>query len=164
MSEASPVSGEERERRVAVELESGRVAHLFSAALGVAGGGVLVWKLGVVGQVIGALVLLFGVYNAVALVRALRHPAGRIEVSDAGVTLPVGLCRPGRVELALADVRHAFFLRRAVPWRLNGPLLVIESRAAGVPRSHVFPRDWFASDADQRRVAHALNKRLGRLP
>jgi hypothetical protein len=26
----------------------------------------------------------------------------------------------------------------------------------------VYPRDWFASDSDQRRVAHALGRRLGR--
>lgn len=175
MSEASPVTGEESERRgaarrarstgadehsVAVLFESGRLRHGGWAAAGLLVGAALVWKLGVVGKGVGVALIALGLLNLVRFVRSLRHPAGELRVSDAEVRLPRGLCAADPVVVSPEQVTAAFFLRRAVPWAKAGPILVIEADG----RSFAFPRDWFASDADQRRVARALNKRLGRLP
>ena len=51
-----------------------------------------------------------------------------------------------------------YFLRRSVPWNRAAPVLVVE---LGERRS-LFPRDWFASEADQRHVVHALLARTCR--
>lgn len=50
------------------------------------------------------------------------------------------------------DVTAAYFLRRSVPWNQAAPVLVVELGA----KAMLFPRDWFASEADQRHVIHAL--------
>lgn len=173
MSEASPVTGEESERGasrrtrsatderwVLVELEHGRWNHAGWALFGLVLGALLIWKLGVVGKGVGVALVAFGAFHGFRFARTLLHPAGAIKVTDSEVQLPRGLCRKGHLTISIDRVTHAFFLRRSVPWLTTGPVLVIE--AEGV--THIFPRDWFASDADQRRVAHALNKRLGRLP
>jgi hypothetical protein len=45
-----------------------------------------------------------------------------------------------------------YFLRRSVPWNRSAPVLVVELGK----RAMAFPRDWFATEADQRRIVHAL--------
>jgi hypothetical protein len=49
-------------------------------------------------------------------------------------------------------VTAVYFLRRSVPWNRSAPVLVIELG----PKAMAFPRDWFASEADQRHIIHAL--------
>ncbi len=176
MSEASPATGAEtkardrplarRKRRVAaaagptaVDLEHARMRHLTWCAVGVLLGGVLLLKLGIVGKLIGIALLVLGAIAGRAFVMTLLHSAGRIEVNEDDVTLPRGLCHAKAETLPVSDLRHAYFLRRAVPWTRSGPLLVVET-SQGV---FSYPRDWFATDSDQRRIAMALNHRLGRL-
>jgi hypothetical protein len=142
-----------------VSLESGRWRHLAWIVASAAIGALLLWKLGVVGKAVGAVMLAVGVLHVVRFVRTLLNPAGRIELRDDGVVLPVGLCRPGATTVPYEELRHAFFLRRAVPWSRTGPILVIEA----ADQAFTYPRDWFSSDSDQRRVALALNRRLGRI-
>ena len=61
--------------------------------------------------------------------------------------------------LSFGDVTHAFFLRRAVPWTQAGPILIVEVGEA----IFSYPRDWFASESEQRRILEAINRRLGRM-
>jgi hypothetical protein len=142
-----------------VSLEHGRSRHLTWLVISAAIGILLLWKLGVVGKAIGVMLLLVSALHAYRVVRTLLRPPGRIEVRDDGVVLPAGLCREGSTAVPYSQVRHAFFLRRAVPWSRTGPILVIESE----DQVFTYPRDWFSSDSDQRRVALALNRRLGRI-
>ena len=149
-------------RRSAVEstfqvaLEHGRWRHLGWIAVSAAAGGLLLWKLGVVGKGVGLILLAVGALHIYRLARTLLHPPGRIEVRDDAIVLPARLCARETHSIPYEDVRHAFFLRRAVPWTRTGPVLVVE---AG-DQVFSFPRDWFASESDQRRVAAALNRRL----
>jgi hypothetical protein len=142
-----------------VELDHGRWRHLGWVVVGALIGIVLLWKLGAVGKAIGVLLLALSALHVYRFVRTLLHPAGRIEVGDDSILLPAGLCRKAAHAVPYRDVRHAFFLRRAVPWSRTGPILVVETSA----QVFLYPRDWFTSDSDQRRVALALNRRLGRL-
>jgi hypothetical protein len=73
-------------------------------------------------------------------------------VSETQVSLPRGLCLPNPVVVTPQEVTAVYFLRRSVPWNHAAPVLMIELGA----RAMAFPRDWFASEADQRRVVHAL--------
>jgi len=57
----------------------------------------------------------------------------------------------------MSEVKHAFFLRRAVPWTSTAPLLIVE--AGG--HAHVYPRDWFASEGDQYRIVRTIRQHLG---
>jgi len=174
VSSPSPVTGADvaaaRQERAAsrrtagessfqVEFEHGRWRHmgwaLVSAGLGV----LLLWKLGVVGKAVGIILLGVSALHLFRFARTLFHAAGRIEVRDDTIDLPAGLCRKGSHAVPFDQVRHAFFLRRAVPWSSTGLILVIETG----DRVFTYPRDWFSSDSDQRRVALALNRRLGRL-
>jgi hypothetical protein len=61
------------------------------------------------------------------------------------------------VILTVADLRHAYLLRRAVPWAVSGPVLIVEAKE----QTWSYPRDWFGSESEQRRVLLALNRKLG---
>ena len=81
-------------------------------------------------------------------------PAGRwtLEVTDDKVVLPRGLHRGKPLVVTPKDVTAVYFLRRSVPWKHASPVLVVELG----DKAMVFPRDWFATEADQRHVVHAL--------
>jgi hypothetical protein len=142
-----------------IELEHGRMRHLGWVLVGAIGGVLLLWKLGAVGKALGIFMLGMSAANIYRFVRTLLNPAGRIELQDDAVVLPETLCHKGAHTVPYERVRHAYFLRRAVPWSRTGPILVVETDE----RVFTYPRDWFTSDSDQRRIALALNRRLGRL-
>jgi hypothetical protein len=138
-----------------VQLEHARWRNFAWAAAGIVVAALLIGLLATVFKWLGALLLAVSGIGVWAFVMTLLHPPGRIRVSEAEVSLARGLCRGVEVTLPLDRVRHAFLLRRATR---TGPLLVVETDD-GV---FTYPRDWFGSDSDQRRVALALNQRLGR--
>jgi hypothetical protein len=142
-----------------IGMDDGRVRHGGWAVGGILIGGFLIAVLGVVGKGLGVLLLAIGAWNLRGLIRALRHPAGTFRITRDEAVIPAGLCRPDPLTLPLDQVRHAYLVRRAVPWLVTGPVLVVETG----DRRLVYPRDWFVADADQRRIAHALNHGLGRL-
>ncbi len=174
MSEASPATGAGTEagrgkssrrnkRRDVSEPTSVSLIHArwraFAWAMASIGVGLLLLiKLGVVGKVIGVLLILASLFAVRSFVLTLLNEPGDIDVDRDEVTLPRGLCRSRAVTVPVKQLRHAYFLRRAVPWTHTGPLLIVETEQ-GVFQ---YPRDWFATDSDQRRVAAALNHRLGR--
>ena len=82
----------------------------------------------------------------------LTNPPGTIVVSDKRVVLPRGLSLGKPIEVKPADISAVYFLRRSVPWNRSAPVLVVEVGTHAM----AFPRDWFASEADQRHVIHAL--------
>lgn len=110
------------------------------------------WKLGTVGVWVGVLLMVYGAFNAWELLQTFLHPAGTIVVNEREVILPRGLCMPRPVKVTPGDISAVYFLRRSVPWNRSAPVLVIEIG----DKAMAFPRDWFASEADQRHVVHAL--------
>jgi hypothetical protein len=142
---------------VVVPLASGRVRHLVWAWLGLGIGGLFVWMLGPVGQVIGAGALVLGVLAARAFGRTLLHQPGAIELGTDTLVLPDAPCTPGVTRLALSDVHHAYLLRRSAPFLSSAPVLVVETKVGAFS----YPRDWFDTDADQRRLAAHINRRVG---
>jgi hypothetical protein len=143
---------------VEVHLEHARWRHFGWMMFGLVAGVLLVWIFGIVAKVLGIVFLLIAAVAGYGFVRTLLHPPGRIVVGDGKVTLPAGLCRGVEHRYDLDQVRHAFFLRRAVPWTRASPVLVIEV----AERAFSYPRDWFVSERNQRRVAEAINGHLGR--
>ncbi len=122
------------------------------AIFGTLFGVLLVTKLGTVAVWAGWVMIALGLFRAYQLVQSFLHPAGTIIVSDKQVSLPIGLHRARAVQVTPADVTAVYFLRRSVPWNRAAPVLVVELGS----RAMLFPRDWFASEADQRHVVHAL--------
>ena len=122
------------------------------AVCGVIGGILLVVRLGTVAVWGGYVLIAIGLFRAVQLVMTFMYPAGSIVVSDTQVTLPRGLHRPHPITVAPSEVTSVYFLRRSVPWNRSAPLLVVELGK----RALTYPREWFASEADQRHVVHAL--------
>lgn len=114
-----------------------------------------VWQLGTVAVWVGYVLIAIGLYRAFELVRSFAKPAGTIVVSDREVVLPRAPHRAA-LKLAPADVTAAYFLRKNVPWNRAAPALVVELG----PRALIYPRDWFASEADQRQIIHALRRHL----
>lgn len=177
MSEASQATGAEadvtddrrervaRKRRAAaagpieVALEHSRWRQLGWSLAGLALGALLVYKLGIVGQLVGLVLVAASLIALRGFVLTLINEPGRIRIGADEASLPRGLCRANPLIVPFDRVKHAFFLRRAVPWTRTGPLLVVETDQG----AFTYPRDWFRSDSDQRRVAAALNHRLGRL-
>jgi hypothetical protein len=123
---------------------------------GVVVGSLLIWKLGTVGVWVGIVLVLIGLVRAWQLVQTFLYPPGTIVVADTEVSLPRGLCLPRPVKVAPSAVTAVYFLRRSVPWNRSAPVLVVELG----PKAMAFPRDWFASEADQRHVVHALMRHL----
>jgi hypothetical protein len=81
-----------------------------------------------------------------------ENKPGTIEVTSSGVSLPRGLCTNKPVKVAHNDVTAVYMLRRSVPWHRAAPVLVVELGA----KAMIYPRDWFASEADQRAIITAL--------
>jgi hypothetical protein len=136
-----------------VTLEHSRWRHLGWAFFGLALGVLLLNKLGTVGQLAGVGLIALAAYRGYRFVRTLLVPGGTISVKSQEVALPRGLCRGPAEVFASDQIRHAFVLRRSVPWTTTGPVLVIETG------EHVFtyPRDWFLSESDQHRIARAIH-------
>lgn len=135
-----------------IQLEASRQRLISWAILGTVFGALLVWKLGTVGVWVGWVLIALGIFRAYLLAMTLIYPAGTIEVSGHRVVLPRAIHRPKPLEVAPAAVTAVYFLRRSVPWNRAAPVLVVELGS----RALLFPRDWFASEADQRHVVHAL--------
>jgi hypothetical protein len=150
----------EPETRLEIELASSRWKHFLWGVIGIGVGLFVGIHMGSIGWVIGGLVAVGGVNAAWAFAKTLMHPPGIIALRDDELVLPVGVSTGETASMKASDVKNAYVLRRALPWNQSGPILVIETRR----QVFEMPREWFALDADQRRVAAALNRRLGRLP
>lgn len=162
-SDSSPATGDATEDKaeaadkasrstVEIELEVSRQRSMGWTIFGIVFGALLIWKLGTVGVWVGVLLVVLGVFRAYELAQTFLHAPGTIVVSETEVVLPRGLCVGKPVKAPRSDVTAVYFLRRSVPWNRSAPVLVVELG----PRAFAFPRDWFASEADQRHVVHAL--------
>jgi hypothetical protein len=141
---------------IAIELELSRQRAATMTVFGLVVGSLLIWKLGTVGVWVGVVLLVVGAFRAWELIQTFLHPPGTIEVTDTQVVLPRGLCMGKPVTVTPGDVTAVYFLRRSVPWNKSAPVLVVELG----DRAMAYPRDWFASEADQRHVIHALMRTL----
>ena len=137
---------------VEIELEVSRQRWITWTIGGIIGGTLLIWKLGTVGVWVGYVLIALGIYRGYQLAMSYLHPPGKFVISEHKVSLPRGVHRPRPLELQPADVTAVYFLRRSVPWNRSAPVLVVELGELAL----AFPRDWFASEADQRHVIHAL--------
>ena len=149
---AEPETSEPRSGPIEIELEVSRQRAGGWAVFGLVVGALLIWKLGTVGVWVGVVLMVIGALRAWELAQTFLYPPGTIVVTDDKVTLPRGLCLPRPLQVTPAEVTAVYFLRRSVPWNRSAPVLIIELGA----RAMAFPRDWFASEADQRHVVHAL--------
>jgi len=167
VSESSPESGPASDdaaarvtprpdAHVSVELEPSRQRQLSWAIFGTLCGIILVWKMGTVAVWAGYVLIALGLFRAYQLARSYMFPAGTIEVSADKVSLPLGVHKPKPLVVKPGEVTAVYFLRRSVPWNHAAPVLVVELGE----RALLYPRDWFATEADQRRVVHALVAQL----
>ena len=150
--EAETERPESRRSDVEIELEVSRQRTIGWAVFGTVVGSLLIWKLGTVGVWTGIALVIIGAYRAWQLVQTFVYPPGSIRVTAREVTLPRGLCLPRPIKVPPSAVTAVYFLRRSVPWNRSAPVLVVELGS----KAMAFPRDWFASEADQRHVVHAL--------
>jgi hypothetical protein len=160
LQEAARARGGKLGRPVLIELEISRQRAIGWTIFGLILGGLLIRGLGTVGVWVGIALVVTGVYHAWQLIRTLLYPPGTIEVSEHEVSLPRGLCVPRPVVAAPRDITAIYFLRRSVPWNRTAPVLIIELGT----KAMAFPRDWFASEADQRHVIHAVQRAKGESP
>jgi hypothetical protein len=161
-SASSPASGAESETSrttgpVEIELEVSRQRWITWAIGGVVGGALLIAKLGTVGVWVGYVLIALGLFRGYQLVMSFVNPPGKFVISDRKVVLPRGVHRTNPLEVDPSKVSAVYFLRRSVPWNRSAPVLVIELG----DKAMAFPRDWFASEADQRHVVHALLRLRG---
>jgi len=146
-----PISGSPLET-VEIELEVSRQRWITWTIGGIVGGALLIWKLGTVGVWVGYVLIALGLFRGYQLAMSYLHPPGKFVISEDKVSLPRGVHRPRPLVLEPSAVTAAYFLRRSVPWNRSAPVLVVELG----DKAMAFPRDWFASEADQRHVIHAL--------
>lgn len=140
-----------------VELIHARWRNLFWGAFSSALAFGLIMVFGPFGWVVGGIFLLVGLSSLWSFVKTLLYAPGHIAVGDGEIKLSPSLCSPSVITLRINDVSHAYLLKRAVPWATSGPVLVVESKH----NAWTYPRDWFASESDQRRVLVAINRNLG---
>ena len=137
---------------VEVELEVSRQRWITWTIGGIVGGLLLVLELGTVGVWVGYVLIALGLWRGYQLAMSYLHPPGKFVISEHKVSVPRGVHRPRPLELEPSAITATYFLRRSVPWNRSAPVLVIELG----DRALAFPRDWFASETDQRHVIHAL--------
>ena len=142
-----------------VELAHGRWRNGFWALVSLLAAGFFVLRMGSFGMLAGGAILVSAWTSVKGFVLTLVHPAGSIVIRETELVLPRGLCAGDSLTMPLADLRHAYLLRRFVPWNATAPILVVETNRG----TFEYPRDWFAVDQDQRRISTALNRRLGLL-
>jgi hypothetical protein len=164
VSQSSPATGAEAETPLPrdtteIELEASRQRILAWAIGGPIGGLLMILELGTVGVWAGFAVLAWGLVRAVQLALTMIYPPGTIKVTASEVVLPRGVHRPHPLKVMPKDVTAVYFLRRSVPWNKSSPVLVVELG----DKAMAYPRDWFASEADQRHVVHALLAQRGKL-
>ena len=150
-------SGSRSARPTQVELEVSRQRSIGWTIFGLIVGALLIHGLGTVGVWAGIGLVAAGAYHAWQLVQTVLHPPGTIAVSETEVVLPRGPCMPRPVVVAPSEITAIYFLRRSVPWNRAAPVLIVEIGE----RAMAFPRDWFASEADQRHVIHAVLRAKG---
>ena len=150
-------SGSRSARPTQIELEISRQRSVGWTIFGLIVGVLLIHGLGTVGVWAGIAMVATGAYHAWQLIQSVLHPPGTIVVSETEVVLPRGLCMPRPVVAAPRDITAIYFLRRSVPWNRTAPVLIVELGE----RAMAFPRDWFASEADQRHVIHAVLRAKG---
>ena len=138
--------------RLAIDFIHARGQHLRWILIGGIVGALCIRSLGTLGQVAGVALVAWGLWNAWKFAQTFRFPAGTVVVAGDDVELPRGLCRGAPAKLARADVSAVDFLRRAVPWTQAAPVLVVEAKG----EAFVYPRDWFDSESDQRRIIDEL--------
>ena len=141
---------------VEIDLEVSRQRWIAWAIGGIVGGILLVLKLGTVGVWAGYILIAIGLFRAVQLGMSFMHPAGKIIVAPKQITLPRGAYRSNPLVVEPSALSAVYFLRRSVPWNRSAPVLVVELG----DKAMAYPRDWFASEADQRHVVHALLSHL----
>lgn len=148
---------------VSVYLVSDRGRRAVWTLGGLVLGGLLFWKLGTVASALGVLLMAAGVYHSWFLVRTLRFDPGALVLyGDQTVQLPLGLCRGQERREPARHVRAAYFLRHKVPMSHTAPVLVVEVAGPNSPaQALTYPRDWFASEADQRRFLQAILPLIG---
>lgn len=139
-------------KELTVYLASDRNRRLTWMLSGCAIGGLLIWKFGTVAAALGVLLVVVGLYHTWFFVQSLLHEPGSVVITRSKTTLPRGLSHGAPAQIDSSALSAAYFLRHAVPWSKSAPVLVIE---AG-DRAFLLPRDWFASEADQRRIMHAV--------
>jgi hypothetical protein len=137
---------------VSIGLEMARQRIAGWAIGGTIVGILLILELGTVAVWGGFVLIAIGLFRSFQLAQTFMRPAGTIVVSDKEVSLPRGLHTTNPLVVAPKDITAVYFLRRSVPWNRSAPVLIIEVG----DKAMVFPRDWFASEADQRHVVHAL--------
>jgi hypothetical protein len=138
--------------KLSIELEVSRNRYAGWTIFGLVFGALLIWKLGTVGKGVGVVLMVLGALRGWQLIQTFMHAPGTIVVGEDEVVLPRGICVPHPLRVPPKDVTAVYFLRRSVPWNRSAPVLVVELG----PRALAFPRDWFASEADQRHIVHAL--------
>ncbi len=155
-----PVRKEEQERApresVEIELEVSRQRWISWTIGGTVGGALLIWKLGTVGVWAGYVLIALGLFRCFQLVMSFVHKPGTFIITPKTVTLPRGAHRPSPLVLDPSAVTAVYFLRRSVPWNRSAPVLIVELG----DKAMVYPRDWFASEADQRHLVDALRSHL----
>ncbi len=140
-----------------IELVHARNAHLGWLIFGVVVGGLLLWKLAFVGKLVGFVLLIIAGFAGRSFLLTVLNAPGTFKAEKQRIVVPQGLCKGKTVTFEYAQIKHAFFLRRAVPWTRAGPILIIEAENHAL----AYPRDWFSSDADQQRVLDLLTARGG---
>ena len=106
----------------------------------------------------GVLVLGGATYHLWSFVRSFLRAAGGISL-DGDVLVVTPRQHAEALRLALTEIRSAYVLRRRALLAISSPVLVLET-ARG---TFEYPRDWFMTDGDQRRVAAAVGRALGYL-
>lgn len=154
---ASPSSPEDGDasgagREVSIELDMPRQRIAAWAVLGTIGGVILILEMGTVAVWAGFVLVAIGLFRAYQLAQTFLRPPGTIVVNDKEVVLPRGVHATNPIKVPPKDVTAVYFLRRSVPWNRSAPVLIVELGE----KAMVYPRDWFASEADQRHVVHAL--------
>lgn len=156
LPQASIAAGAAQAGPVELEFCPARGKHVGWLAVALLLGALFVFGLGGFGTLVGGALLLWGGYHGYQLANKTLRTPQVIRISKKEVRLPRHAFGDDAILAAADEVKHAFFLRRAVPLFHAPPVLVVDLGDETI----LYPRDWFPSDGDQERCAAALRANL----
>jgi len=153
---AEPGARPEDKGPLVIPLRPARGKHVGWALIGLLVGFLFAFAFGGPGGVVvGIAAAGWGGYHVyrLALFTFARRQVLRID--DERAELPRGPVGEKVTSVAPGEIKHVFVLRRSVPLFQASPVLVLEVG----DEAFTYPRDWFASEGDQERIAAAIRAR-----
>ena len=116
MAKGDPKPDKKSDETVEIELTHARWKNFTWGVFGIGLGVFLAVNMGSIAWLLAAIVWASSYPNVKAFVQTFLSPPGKIVIAGNDMILPVGLCAGDPMSVPVGDLKHAYLLRRAIPY------------------------------------------------